>query len=262
MTARGVPGGAGASGDARASGPDPARLLRDGLEQLSVPDPGRVLDLMERYLDELERWNPRFGLVKASDRGELVVKHVLDSLSAWRAVREAIPPGTGAVLDVGSGAGLPGIPLAAAMPDVSFTLLERMARRVSFLRTCGVLLGLPLLRVVQADLSDADGDFDVITFRAVAPVDRFLSDLGASRVRWRTIVAYKGREDRVREEIAAAGRSAAAGPSASAGVRFAIETLHPPFLSEERCLLIVTREEPAAGSRPPAGRAGDRATGG
>jgi len=240
MTARGAPGGAGASG------PDPARLLRDGLEQLGVPDPGRVHGLMQRYLDELERWNPRFGLVRASDRGELVVKHVLDSLSAWRAVREAVSPVAGAVLDAGSGAGLPGIPLAAAMPDVSFTLLERMARRVSFLRTCGVLLGLRLLRVVQSDLSEADGDFDVITFRAVAPVDRFLSDLGASRVRWRTIVAYKGRQDRVREEIAAAGRSAAA------GVRFAIETLHPPFLSEERCLLIVTREEPAGdrGPRP------------
>jgi len=234
MTARGVPGGTGAPGA------DPAALLRDGLEQLGVPDPGRVLDLMERYLDELERWNPRFGLVKASDRGELVVKHVLDSLSAWRAVRDAVAPGTGTVLDVGSGAGLPGIPLAAALPKVSFTLLERMARRASFLRTCGVLLGLPLLRVVQSDLSDAAGDFDVVTFRAVAPVDRFLSDLGASRVRWRTIVAYKGREDRAREEIAAVGRSALA------GVRLSIETLHPPFLAEERCLLIVTRQEPPA----------------
>ena len=180
---------------------------------------------------------------------------MLDSLSAWRTVREAVPPGTGTVLDVGSGAGLPGIPLAAAMPEVSFTLLERMARRVSFLRTCGVLLGLPLLRVVQSDLSDAAGDFDLITFRAVAPVDRFLSELGASRVRWRTIIAYKGREDRAREEIAALGPSAAAGGSAavgpsaglsaSAGVRLSIETLHPPFLAEERCLLIVTRQEPA-----------------
>jgi len=233
MTARGVPGGAGAPGV------DPGALLRDGLEQLGVPDPAGVLDLMERYLDELERWNPRFGLVKASDRAELVVKHVLDSLSAWRAVRDAVVPGTGTVLDVGSGAGLPGIPLAAALPQVSFTLLERMARRVSFLRTCGVLLGLPLLRVVQSDLSDAEGDFDVITFRAVAPVDRFLSDLAVSRVRWRTIVAYKGREDRAREEIAAVGRSA------PAGVRLSIETLRPPFLLEERCLLIVTRQEPA-----------------
>ena len=232
MTARGAPRGA------EAPGPDPAALLRDGLEQLTVPDPGRVHALLQKYLDELERWNPRFGLVKASDRGELVVKHVLDSLSAWRAVRDAVPPGGGVVLDVGSGAGLPGIPLAAAMPDVSFTLLERMARRVSFLRTCGVILGLPLLRVVQSDLSDAAGDFDVVTFRAVAPVKRFLSDLDASRVRWRTIIAYKGREDRAREEIAAAS------PSAAAGARLEIRTLHPPFLAEERCLLIVTRQEP------------------
>ena len=63
MTARGAPGGTGAPGA------DPAALLRDGLEQLRVPNPDRVRGLMERYLDELERWNPRFGLVKASDRG-------------------------------------------------------------------------------------------------------------------------------------------------------------------------------------------------
>jgi len=221
----GMPGGA-----------EPSALLRDGLARLGVPDPGRVHSLLEKYLDELERWNPRFGLVKASDRLELVVKHVLDSLSAWRTVREAIPQG-GTVLDVGSGAGLPGIPLAAAMPDVSFTLLERMARRATFLRTCGVLLGLPLLRVVQSDLSEAGGDFDVVTFRAVAPLDRFLSDLARSRVRWRTIAAYKGREDRAREEIAAVRQ--AAGP----GLHLAIALLRPPFLQEERCLVIASREE-------------------
>jgi 16S rRNA (guanine527-N7)-methyltransferase len=229
----------GGSGGAAGRAADPAVLLRDGLEQLHVPDPDRVHDLMERYLDELERWNPRFGLVKASSRAELVVKHVLDSLSAWRAVREGVSPQAGTVLDVGSGAGLPGIPLAAALPDVSLTLMERMARRVSFLRTCSVLLRLPLLRVVQSDLSEAEGDFDVVTFRAVAPVDRFLSDLGASRVRWRTIIAYKGREDRAREEIAAVREQA------GAGVILEIVPLHPPFLEEERCLLIVSRRAPA-----------------
>lgn len=215
---------------------DAPTLLREGLSALGVPEPARVQPLLERYLDELERWNPRFGLVAAADRRELVVKHVLDSLSAWRVVCRALPTGGGTVLDVGSGAGLPGIPLAAAVPEVSVTLLDRMARRVSFLRNCCVLLGLPRMRAVQGDLRETEGTWDVVTFRAVAPLDRFLQDLSASGVRWGTIVAYKGREDRAREEIAAA--RAFVGPE----VDLAVTPVRPPFLDEERCLLLATRK--------------------
>jgi 16S rRNA (guanine527-N7)-methyltransferase len=215
---------------------DASALLRTGLEQLAVPEAGRVLSLMERYLDELERWNPRFGLVSTTGRADLVVKHVLDSLSGWSAVRDAIQSTGGSVLDVGSGAGFPGIPLAAVMPDVSFTLLERMARRVSFLKTCAVLLGLPLLRVVQADLSGAAGDYPVVTFRAVAPFSRFLRDIDRSGVKWRVAVAYKGREDRALREIDDVRRS----PEAISDLR--IIPLRPPFLSEERCLIVARRK--------------------
>jgi 16S rRNA (guanine527-N7)-methyltransferase len=229
MTAGDAPGAPGATASASA-------LLREGLERLEVTEPQRAQPILERYLDELERWNPRFGLVNAADREALVVKHVLDSLSAWRMVKEALPPLAGAVLDVGSGAGLPGIPLAAAMPRVSVTLLERMARRVSFLRNCCVLLGLPLLRAAQGDLRESEGAYDVVTFRAVAPLDRFLSDLAAGAVQWRTIIAYKGREDRAREEISAA--RAFAGPD----VDLDVVSLRPPFLEEERCLLVARRK--------------------
>jgi 16S rRNA (guanine527-N7)-methyltransferase len=211
-------------------------MLRTGLEQLAVPAAGRVRAVMEMYLDELERWNPRFGLVSSAGRVELVVKHVLDSLSAWSPIRDAIGSSNGSVLDVGSGAGFPGIPLAAAMPDVPFTLLERMARRVSFLRTCAVLLGLPLLQVVQADLCAAEGDFEVVTFRAVAPLPRFLNDISRSGVTWRVAVAYKGRKDRALQEIDDVRRSR----EAVGDMR--IVPLRPPFLSEERCLIVARRE--------------------
>jgi 16S rRNA (guanine527-N7)-methyltransferase len=214
---------------------EPSALLRAGLERLSIPEPERVHQRTETFLDELERWNPRFGLVKFTNRRELVVKHVLDSLAGWAAIRDALPPSGGAVLDVGSGAGFPGIPLSAAMPAVGFTLMERMARRVSFLKTCAALLGLPLLAVVQTDLSDAEGDYDVVTFRAVAPLSRFMQEIERSRVRGRTIVAYKGREDRAREEMDDVRRSR--------GTRwgFTLVALRPPFLEEERCLVVAKR---------------------
>lgn len=218
------------------SGIDASAALREGLELLAVPEAGRLLPLLETYLDELERWNPRFGLVNYADRAELVIRHVLDSLSGYSTIRQSVQSPGGAVLDVGSGAGFPGIPLAAAMPDVSFTLLERMARRVSFLKTCAVLLRLPRLRVVQADLADAEGQYDVVTFRAVAPFGRFLRDIEDSGVRWRVAVAYKGREDRAREEVDDVLRS-----SAPVG-DLRIVPLRPPFLAEARCLIVAHRK--------------------
>ena len=86
---------------------DPATTLRDGLAQLGILPAGPAQALLEKHIAEVERWNPRFGLVKYDGRRELIVKHVLDSLSAWAALREAAS-GSGSVLDVGSGAGFPG----------------------------------------------------------------------------------------------------------------------------------------------------------
>ena len=208
--------------------------LRAGLRDLEVPDPDRAQRLLELFLDELERWNPRFGLVKAADRHELVTRHVLDSLAAWREVSAAAPADSGSVLDVGSGAGFPGVPLAVALPGLSFTLLERMSRRAAFLKTCGVLLNLPRLRVLCDELSGIDGDYDVVTFRAVAPVDRFLRDAARSRIRWRTVVAYKGREDRAQQEIEEARR--VAGES----LHLRCVRIRSPGREEERCLIVAS----------------------
>jgi 16S rRNA (guanine527-N7)-methyltransferase len=214
---------------------DASRLLREGLRELAVPDSERVALRLESYMDELERWNPRFGLVKYDSREELVVKHVLDSLSAWTHVRSAagaaeVLPAT--VLDVGSGAGLPGIPLAAALPELSFTLLERMARRASFLRTCALLLQLPGVTVLQRDLDEIDGFYDVVTFRAFAPLDRFMLPDGGGGPRWRTLLAYKGRKAKAEEELRVV-RARFASAVAE------LLPLRTPFLDEERCLVSV-----------------------
>ncbi len=204
------------------------------MQSSAFPTRTRAHSLLATFLAELERWNPRFGLVKHQGMEELVVKHVLDSLSAWGAVSKALGAER-TVLDVGSGAGFPGIPLAVALPEAGFTLLERMTRRAAFLRTCGVLLGLSRLRVLACDLAEVRDSFDVVTFRAVAPLDRFLTDIECSGVRWRTVISYKGRQERARQEIADAQRS-------RAGL-YAMEErpLSTPFLAEERCMIVVTR---------------------
>jgi 16S rRNA (guanine527-N7)-methyltransferase len=213
---------------------DPSELLLDGLRELGVPERDACLPRLEAYMTELERWNPRFGMVKFQDRAELVVKHVLDSLSAWRVIRDLAAAGSGRVLDVGSGAGLPGIPLAAALPGISFTLLERMTRRASFLKTCCVLLGLPSVTVLACDLSALQGDFDLVTFRAVAPLSRFLDDIGRAGVQWGAVAAYKGRKERAEAEVDDVRRLP------GTVLRAEIFDLHTPFLDEERCLAVIT----------------------
>lgn len=151
-----------------------SEILRDGISLLEIPDSPAVERSLLAYLGELLLWNPRFGFVKAASEEELVVKHVLDSLSAWRIVRDEAKGGR--VLDVGSGCGFPGIPLAIALPLVSFTLLERSQKRASFLRTCKVLLGMARVEIVQGDLGSVSAAFNVVTFRAVAPLPRFFQD--------------------------------------------------------------------------------------
>jgi len=213
---------------------DPAAVLGEGLAQLGIRPAEPAQALLEKYIAEIERWNPRFGLVKYDGRQELIVKHVLDSLSAWTALREAAS-GSGSVLDVGSGAGFPGIPLAIVLPDASFTLLERMARRAAFLETCTILLGLSRVKVTQRDLAVMTGEFDVVTCRAVAPLWRLVEDIRQSTVRWRTIAAYKGKTDRAREEIDEVERL-------MPGLfKVELRPLHAPFLDEERCLAVLTR---------------------
>jgi 16S rRNA (guanine527-N7)-methyltransferase len=216
----------------------PAEMLQEGLAQLAVPRPREAARLLEQYLDELERWNPRFGFVKAGSREELVVKHVLDSLSAWRQVNDAAAGGT--VLDVGSGAGFPGIPLAIALRDLPFNLLERSAKKVSFLRTCKALLGLRLVEVIPGDLAAAaaasaasGAPFSVVTFRAVAPLSRFLDDSRQGALRFRTVVAYKGRIERAGAEIDDVRRS-------RPDLRMDIVPVTVPFLNEERCIVVLT----------------------
>jgi 16S rRNA (guanine527-N7)-methyltransferase len=206
-----------------------------GGRAVELRDAGETTDLLERYLAELDRWNARFGFVKATP-DELVVKHVLDSIAGAATVAGlCAEAAAGGVLDVGSGAGFPGIPLAIALPGVRFTLLERSGRKCAFLENCRALLGLANVTVQPADLSAATGVYDVITFRAVAPLDRFLADLARSKVAWRSIAAYKGRRDRIDAELTALGPAARGAEVVRLAVPFVDEERHLVVLRSRRC---------------------------
>lgn len=125
-----------------------------------------------RYAELLRTEAVRRGLIGPREQDRLWSRHLLNCA----ALGELIEPST-AVIDVGSGAGLPGVPLALARPDLVITLLEPMARRVAFLQELIDELGLQNVEVVRGRAEDAGvrnsmPPRDVVTARAVAPLDR------------------------------------------------------------------------------------------
>jgi 16S rRNA (guanine527-N7)-methyltransferase len=135
---------------------------------------GAALPRAERYVARLASDGVTRGLIGPREVSRLWERHVLNSA----AVAEAVPHGA-QVVDVGSGAGLPGIPLGLARPDIALTLVEPMARRVEFLEEAVAELHAPW-RVVRGRAEDrsvaaAVGTVDVVTARAVAALPRLVA---------------------------------------------------------------------------------------
>jgi 16S rRNA (guanine527-N7)-methyltransferase len=218
-------------------------ILAAGLRRLAEgePSPGDLLNerlerLLNKYIEEIELFNPAWGLVGAANRRELVVKHILDSLAPLGLLRRFLGlPGEGgsppALADVGSGAGLPGIPLAIALPECPVALIERKGRRAAFLRNTQAVLGLPNLTVEEGPMEQAPPfRFHLVVFRAFRPLDPALLG-GLSRLLepGGVLAAYKGRRAVLEAELAAL-------PGAVSRDIFPVAV---PFLDEERHLVVI-----------------------
>ena len=145
--------------------------LGTGLLELNLPLAAHHEDLLLQYLLLLEKWNQVYNLTAVRDVVRMVGVHVLDSLS----VVPYLP--VGSVLDVGSGAGLPGIPIAVARPAVEVTLLDSNHKKAAFLRQAVADLGLKNVNVVceRVETWGAPVTFDVIISRAFSDLAEFVS---------------------------------------------------------------------------------------
>ncbi|MBI9098870.1 MAG: 16S rRNA (guanine(527)-N(7))-methyltransferase RsmG [Spirochaetaceae bacterium] len=174
------------------------KSLEDGLKELKIEYSNIQLKTLNKYIGEVEMWNKRYGLVNAS--GEtLVTKHILDSLTGVNHIREMK---IHTLADVGSGAGLPGIPLSIFLPEMKISLIERSGKRVRFLRNVQILLGLKNVEIIEADLKDVTSRYDLVTFRAFKPIEpgiiQLLKNILAEGGK---IVAYKARMENINQEI-------------------------------------------------------------
>lgn len=142
--------------------------LRTGVDALALTLPADVPARLIDYLELLTRWNARFNLTAVRDPAAMVTRHLLDSLAVLPHLQ-----GTTAA-DLGSGAGLPGIPLAMAAPERQWLLVDSNGKKARFLRAAVRELGLDNVRVAQQRVEAVEGRFDCITARAFASLPDML----------------------------------------------------------------------------------------
>ncbi len=168
-------------------------LLFQGAEELAVALDAEQAGRLHDYFTELKRWSTKVNLISknASDE-EIVERHFLDSLALLTILGE--PPAS--LLDVGSGAGFPGLVCKAARPEMKVALVEPRLKRVSFLRHICRRLGLPDVAVHTCRLEErslpAESDYHWVVSRAVAEVDDFLALCGRFRAYGSSVVCMKG----------------------------------------------------------------------
>jgi len=144
--------------------------LSDGLRVMAVDLSERQQQLLLDYLALLLKWNKAFNLTAIRDPGEMVSRQLLDSLSILNLVQGE------RVLDVGTGPGLPGIPLAVAEPDRRFVLIDSNGKKTRFVQQSVLALGLDNVQVVRTRVEayQPDAGFDTITSRAFAALPKMV----------------------------------------------------------------------------------------
>lgn len=166
-----------------------SEVLAEGLAALRIKlAPAAQASLM-RYVALIEKWNRTHNLTAVRGEEHIVTHHLLDSL--------AVSPyiGPGAVVDVGSGAGLPGIPLAIARPDRAVTLLDARQKKAAFLRQAVIELALRNASVVceRVESWNVAARFDVVISRAFSDLRRFVEVAGHLRSPRGLLAAMRGR---------------------------------------------------------------------
>ena len=125
----------------------------------------------ENLVTHFKSWNEKINLVSRKDMDGFVVHHVLHSLAIYKAMKFA---SGSRILDVGTGGGLPGLPLAILMPDVNFVLCDSRGKKIKVVSELVKALDLKNVEPIHARAEDIEGTFDFIVSRAVSRLDKFI----------------------------------------------------------------------------------------
>ena len=198
--------------------------LRTGIEQLHLQLDEAVVAQLLRYLTGLMKWNKAFNLTAVRDPEQMVVKHLLDSLSILPFVDE------GSLIDVGTGAGLPGLVVAIVQPQRAVTLLDSNGKKTRFLKQMAAEMQLDNVTVVQARAEEFAGQFDRVTSRAFASLADMVNWCAHLLAPGGCFLAMKGQHPGAEIDALPAGFRVEA-----------VRSLIVPLLHEERHLVCINR---------------------
>jgi 16S rRNA (guanine527-N7)-methyltransferase len=208
-----------------------AKLLRSGLAQMGLELPAACQSKLIQYVELLAKWSKAYNLTTVRAPADIIQLHILDSLSVLPFVQ-----GANSIVDVGTGAGLPGIPLAICLPQVAFNLLDSQQKKITFVQH--VLTSLQLLNVTattqRIESWQAGSPVDIIISRAFASLVEFVNLIGDLCAPHTQILAMKGRREVVEKEIRDLPHNFKL---------LNIDMLHVPGLAGERCLVRLQKED-------------------
>ena len=210
--------------------PEAARqTLERASSSMGVPLTAAQIDALLAYLELIQKWNKVYNLTAVRDPAEMLTHHLLDSLAVVLPLRLRLADmkksGT-RLLDVGSGAGLPGIVIAICCPEIRVDCVDTVAKKAAFIQQVAATLKLPNLRGLHARVENLTEPYDVISSRAFASLVDFTNWSEKVLVEQGVWMAMKGKHPA--DELAALPSSVEV---------FHVEQLVVPGLDAERCIV-------------------------
>ena len=213
---------------APSGGIDRRQVLEQALPELGVALHADQVTALLAYLDLIQKWTKVYNLTAVRDPAEMLTHHLLDSLAVIAPLRRQLVDKSAPLrlLDVGSGAGLPGVVIAICCPDMTVHCVDTVGKKAAFIQQVAASLKLPNLRGVHARVESLTDQYDIVSSRAFASLVDFTSWSGGALAEQGVWMAMKGKHP---------GEEMAALPT---GVEvFHVEQLVVPGLDAERCIV-------------------------
>lgn len=214
---------------------DRLHTLARSAEQLGLQLSAEQYATLLRYLDLILKWNKVYNLTSLRDPAEALTHHLIDSLAAVPPLQRHLAGQSAKLLDVGSGAGLPGVVFAICCPNLQVSCVDTVGKKAAFVQQAALELKLPNLRGVHARVESLSEKFDVVSSRAFASLLDFTQWSVLALAEQGVWLAMKGKHPQAELDVLPTTVDV-----------FHVEPLAVPGLDAERCIVWMRAKNPVA----------------